>query len=41
VLIDYYDDDWTALWWVRITGRASVIEHGIERERAVDLLALK
>ena len=24
VLIDHYDDDWSALWWVRITGRATV-----------------
>lgn len=25
VLVDHYDDvDWTALWWVRVTGRAEV-----------------
>ena len=28
VLVDHYDDDWTALWWVRIDGTASVIGFG-------------
>jgi PPOX class probable F420-dependent enzyme len=23
-LIDHYEDDWTRLWWIRITGAASV-----------------
>jgi PPOX class probable F420-dependent enzyme len=23
-LVDHYDDDWTQLWWVRITGAAAV-----------------
>jgi PPOX class probable F420-dependent enzyme len=26
VLVDHYDEDWTALWWVRVRGRASVTE---------------
>jgi PPOX class probable F420-dependent enzyme len=25
VLVDRYDDDWTALWWVRADGVASVL----------------
>ena len=25
VLIDHYEDDWSALWWVRISGRAEVL----------------
>ncbi len=41
MLVDHYDEDWTALWWVRLSGRASVIEHGAQREHAVDLLAIK
>lgn len=41
LLIDHYDEDWSLLWWVRISGLASVIEHGPARERAVDLLAKK
>jgi PPOX class probable F420-dependent enzyme len=26
VLVDHYDDDWTALWWVRLRGTATVDE---------------
>jgi PPOX class probable F420-dependent enzyme len=25
VLIDRYDDDWTALWWIRIDGDARIV----------------
>ena len=25
VLVDHYDDDWSALWWVRIHGPAGVV----------------
>lgn len=28
VLVDHYEDDWTALWWVRTDGEASVIGPG-------------
>jgi PPOX class probable F420-dependent enzyme len=24
VLVDHYDEDWSALWWVRIRGQATV-----------------
>ena len=41
LLVDHYDEDWTSLWWVRISGRASVIEHGPAHQQAVDLLADK
>ena len=41
LMVDYYDDDWSLLWWVRIVGRGRVIEHGSAREKAVDLLAAK
>jgi PPOX class probable F420-dependent enzyme len=32
LVVDYYDDDWSQLWWVRIDGRARVTEssHAIE-----------
>jgi PPOX class probable F420-dependent enzyme len=33
VLVDHYDDDWTRLWWVRISGRATVHAPG---DRAAD-----
>jgi PPOX class probable F420-dependent enzyme len=41
LVVDHYDDDWSALWWVRIAGRARVVDEGDEREHAVDLLADK
>ena len=28
LLIDHYEEDWHALWWVRVDGRASVLEPG-------------
>jgi PPOX class probable F420-dependent enzyme len=41
LVVDHYDDDWSSLWWVRISGRGRVIEHGSAREEAVDLLVAK
>jgi len=41
VLVDHYEEDWSALWWVRLHGRARVLEAGEERERALDLLTEK
>jgi PPOX class probable F420-dependent enzyme len=41
LLVDHYDEDWSALWWIRVDGRAAVLEHGGQRERALDLLAAK
>src|SRR6266508_3463586 len=26
VLVDHYDDDWSRLWWIRLRGRARVLE---------------
>lgn len=37
VLVDYYDDDWTRLWWARADGRARVLDAGAA-PKAVDLL---
>ena len=41
LVVDHYDDDWSALWWVRISGRGHVLDRGSMREEAVDLLASK
>ena len=41
LLVDHYDEDWTALWWVRADGRGRVIETGNERDRALVLLTAK
>ena len=37
VLIDHYEDDWSKLWWVRLSGRARVVDE----PRAVELLRAK
>jgi PPOX class probable F420-dependent enzyme len=41
VLVDHYEDDWSRLWWVRIRGRARVLDEGAEAKRALALLAAK
>jgi PPOX class probable F420-dependent enzyme len=41
VLVDHYEEDWQRLWWIRLRGRARVLDHGPEREHAVSLLAEK
>jgi PPOX class probable F420-dependent enzyme len=41
VLVDDYDEDWERLWWIRLRGRARVLDDGLERERALTLLAAK
>ena len=41
VLVDHYDDDWTRLWWIRLRGRARVLDAGDEHERALALLREK
>ena len=41
VLVDHYEDDWHRLWWIRLRGRARVLDAGDERERALTLLAEK
>jgi PPOX class probable F420-dependent enzyme len=40
MLADHYDDDWTALWWVRADGTARLLDPAeAEAARARDLLA--
>jgi PPOX class probable F420-dependent enzyme len=41
VLVDGYDEDWSRLWWVRLRGRARVLDGGEEHDRALELLARK
>jgi PPOX class probable F420-dependent enzyme len=42
LLADYYAEDWTALWWARVDGRAIVMPAGAaESEWPLDLLAAK
>jgi len=41
ILVDHYDEDWSRLWWIRLRGRARVLDEGDERQRALALLAEK
>jgi PPOX class probable F420-dependent enzyme len=41
LVVDQYDEDWTQLWWVRLTGRGRVLGAGEESARAMALLASK
>jgi PPOX class probable F420-dependent enzyme len=41
LLVDHYEDDWDALWWVRVDGGATVLDPGAERERALAALVAK
>jgi PPOX class probable F420-dependent enzyme len=42
VLIDHYDDaDWSALWWVRLRGTATVVGDGPQLEAAIDALVAR
>jgi len=38
IVIDHYDEDWSKLWWVRLSGRARVIDHDA---RGLELLEAK
>jgi PPOX class probable F420-dependent enzyme len=38
VIVDHYEEDWSRLWWVRLDGKAEVLESGDEREHALALL---
>ncbi|HEY7733118.1 MAG TPA: TIGR03668 family PPOX class F420-dependent oxidoreductase [Gaiellaceae bacterium] len=38
LLVDHYDEDWSRLWWIRLRGRARVLDDGDEAARALRLL---
>jgi len=39
VLVDHYEEDWKALWWVRADGSARVLDPGPDTDLAMQLLA--
>jgi PPOX class probable F420-dependent enzyme len=41
ILVDHYEDDWTALWWVRLDGRGRLVSRDGEHDRAMGMLAGK
>jgi PPOX class probable F420-dependent enzyme len=38
LLVDHYEDDWSALWWVRVDGRGRIVADAAERRQARMLL---
>jgi PPOX class probable F420-dependent enzyme len=38
LLVDHYEEDWSALWWVRVDGSAEVV---VDDDAAIDALAGK
>ena len=36
LLVDHYEEDWSRLWWVRLRGRARVLDDGVERDHDRD-----
>jgi PPOX class probable F420-dependent enzyme len=41
VLVDHYEEDWTRLWWVSMSGRATELGPGAESDDAIRLLTSK
>ena len=41
ILVDHYEEDWSRLWWIRLRGRARVLDEGDERTHALELLQAK
>ncbi len=42
LVVDHYEEDWDALWWVRAAGTARILVEGAgERDRALALLGEK
>ena len=41
ILVDHYDEDWSRLWWIRLRGRARVLDDGEEHDHALALLQEK
>jgi PPOX class probable F420-dependent enzyme len=41
LLVDHDDDDWTALWWVRLDATAHVVREEPQRARLTDALVRK
>lgn len=38
IVVDHWEEDWSRLWWVRLAGRATVVE---QDDRALELLQAK
>ena len=41
ILVDHYEENWGGLWWIRLRGRARVLDNGEEHDHALRLLQEK
>jgi PPOX class probable F420-dependent enzyme len=41
LLVDFYDEDWSALWWIRLDGVGRLIDSPTETEDALQALLEK
>ena len=41
LVVDHYEEDWTRLWYILVTGRAELLLEGDEREDAIGKLREK
>jgi PPOX class probable F420-dependent enzyme len=41
ILVDHYEENWSDLWWIRLRGRARVLDDGEEHDHALALLQEK
>lgn len=41
LLVDHYEEDWSALWWVRLNGLGRVVDSQAETEEAMGGLRAK
>jgi PPOX class probable F420-dependent enzyme len=41
LLVDFYAEDWSRLWWVRLDGTGRVVTDGTERTTAITALRAK
>ena len=41
VIVDHYEEDWTRVWWVRLSGTARILSEGPERGAALGALTQK
>jgi PPOX class probable F420-dependent enzyme len=41
LLVDHFEEDWSQLWWVRVDGRARVVEESAELDMLLEPLHAK
>ena len=41
LVVDHYEEDWSRLWYILVSGRAALLEEGEERAAAIPVLRAK